>query len=600
MRSSLPCVCLRTHPLIRPAGHLLPLKSGEGTVDAESLYDDFPHSHLMPKSTSHSVLVPDLRRSEPIHPSDLIAHLLDEQSEITAVEQFSAWHKSATEPAQARYYRDLLPAVPPGPGQQLAFQVDLDKCSGCKACVVACHTLNGLDDGESFRDVGLLLGAGRNGPIFQHVTTACHHCVDPGCLNACPVNAYEKDPITGIVRHLDDQCFGCQYCTLACPYEVPKYHAAKGIVRKCDMCSQRLSTGEAPACVQACPHQAISIQVIDITAARLAAQTTTFLADAPDPCITLPTTRFVGAAASNESLRSGTYVPRPLEHAHRPLILLLVLSQISVGITVLVSLMLLQNMSRFGDGTRTVLLAIASLLAVVSAVASTLHLGRPQYAFRAVIGIGHSWLSREIVAFGTYIPLSMTCAVLSYLDSPLLNPALVTAAVCGVAGVAASVMIYHVTRRPFWNAARSGLAFAAGGIGIGSLTCTTAILFEHWTAGQDAIRVLMAVAAGCLMLKLWQLRQACQWNRQESHSDRCLCETSSLLRGPLQFWKLLQVASTLMALIVTLLIMVPVQGADVARLAIFALTSAVIAEFTERFLFFRAVTSLRMPGVRKS
>ena len=65
---------------------------------------------------------------------------------------------------------------------------------------------------------------------------------------ACPVNAYEKDPITGIVKHLDDQCFGCQYCTLACPYEVPKYHAGKGIVRKCDMCSSRLEVGEAPAC----------------------------------------------------------------------------------------------------------------------------------------------------------------------------------------------------------------------------------------------------------------------------------------------------------------------------------------------------------------
>ena len=80
---------------------------------------------------------------------------------------------------------------------------------------------------------------------------------------ACPVNAYEKDPVTGIVKHLDDQCFGCQYCTMACPYDVPKYHPGKGIVRKCDMCSSRLAVGEPPACVQACPHQAISIRVVD-------------------------------------------------------------------------------------------------------------------------------------------------------------------------------------------------------------------------------------------------------------------------------------------------------------------------------------------------
>src|SRR3954466_2950723 len=79
----------------------------------------------------------------------------------------------------------------------------------------------------------------------------------------CPTKAYEKDPVTGIVKHLDDQCFGCQYCTLMCPYDAPKYNEARGIVRKCDMCSDRLAHGEAPACVQACPNEAIRIPVTD-------------------------------------------------------------------------------------------------------------------------------------------------------------------------------------------------------------------------------------------------------------------------------------------------------------------------------------------------
>ena len=242
-----------------------------------------------------------------VHPGDLIQQLLQEQSTLSAVEQFSEWHESHVEPAQAKHYRNLLPLTMPGKGQQLAFEVDLDRCSGCKACVVACHSLNGLDDGESFRDVGLLLSVAENSNAFQHVTTACHHCVDPGCLNACPVNAYEKDPVTGIVRHLDDQCFGCQYCTLACPYEVPKYNAARGIVRKCDMCSQRLAVGEAPACVQACPHQAIRIRTIETASAVSASRSATFLPDSPDPGITLPTTRYVGKATTNWSLRSGGY-----------------------------------------------------------------------------------------------------------------------------------------------------------------------------------------------------------------------------------------------------------------------------------------------------
>ena len=92
-------------------------------------------------------------------------------------------------------------------------------------------------------------------------------------MNGCPVKAYEKDPVTGIVRHLDDQCIGCQYCVLTCPYEVPQFNSKRGIVRKCDMCSDRLAASEAPACVQSCPNQAITIQIVDKSRALEDAQT---------------------------------------------------------------------------------------------------------------------------------------------------------------------------------------------------------------------------------------------------------------------------------------------------------------------------------------
>src|SRR5262249_481299 len=177
---------------------------------------------------------------------------------------------------------------PPGPGAQYAFEVDLDRCSGCKACVAACHNLNGLDEGESWREVGLVIGGRPRLPILQHVTPACHTCLDPACLNACPVDAYEKDPVTGIVRHLDDQCFGCRYCTLACPYDAPKFHAGKGIVRKCDMCSDRLAVGEAPAGVQACPHEAIVIRGVDRTGGFGRAKAGPLPARGPGPVTPLP------------------------------------------------------------------------------------------------------------------------------------------------------------------------------------------------------------------------------------------------------------------------------------------------------------------------
>src|SRR2546423_7326169 len=192
----------------------------------------------------------------------LLLALLSEQQDLPAVAKFAHREIHGSVPDQARYYRDLVPLAAPRDGQQYAFEVDLDACSGCKACVTACHRLNGLEEGEAWRSVGLLHGGATESPILQHVTTACHHCLEPACLHGCPVQAYEKDPITGIVRHLDDQCIGCQYCMLTCPYDVPKYSHRLGIVRKCDMCHGRLAAGEAPACVQACPNQAIRISLV--------------------------------------------------------------------------------------------------------------------------------------------------------------------------------------------------------------------------------------------------------------------------------------------------------------------------------------------------
>ncbi|MDB6025330.1 MAG: putative anaerobic reductase component, partial [Verrucomicrobiales bacterium] len=202
----------------------------------------------------------------------MIDQLLAEQRTLTAVAQFAKWHDVPRMPMPAQRYRNLIPVTLPKPGEQLAFEVELDKCSGCKACVTACHNLNQLDENETWRSVGFLHGGNAFKPLQANVTTACHHCVDPACLNGCPVLAYEKDSITGIVRHLGDRCMGCQYCILKCPYEVPQFRKDRGIVRKCDMCSSRLANNEAPACVQSCPNEAIRIVIVD---KKVVAATTT-------------------------------------------------------------------------------------------------------------------------------------------------------------------------------------------------------------------------------------------------------------------------------------------------------------------------------------
>src|SRR4051794_20462013 len=262
---------------------------------------------------------------------NLIDELLAEQQQLTAVERFSQKHERHEFPSQARYYRELIPLTRPGAGEQYAFAVDLDACTGCKACVSACHSLNGLDEDEIWRDVGVIHGGTSAAPYQQAITTACHHCVEPACLEGCPVKAYEKDDATGIVRHLDDQCIGCQYCTLMCPYDAPKYSVKKGIVRKCDMCSDRLAVGEAPACVQGCPNQAIAIKVVSLVQSIHASEANAFLPGAPAPDHTVPTTVYKSARPTPANMLPADFYGVSPEHGHAPLVIMLVLTQLAVG-----------------------------------------------------------------------------------------------------------------------------------------------------------------------------------------------------------------------------------------------------------------------------
>ena len=127
-----------------------------------------------------------------------IDDFLRRQGALTAVERFAA--RSAppgrSAPASARWWRDRLPATPPGPGQQYGFEVDLDACTGCKACVTACHSLNGLR-GRARAGGGRDPARATGGPpdaVHRTVTTACHHCVEPACLERVPGQRLREGP----------------------------------------------------------------------------------------------------------------------------------------------------------------------------------------------------------------------------------------------------------------------------------------------------------------------------------------------------------------------------------------------------------------------
>jgi Fe-S-cluster-containing dehydrogenase component/DMSO reductase anchor subunit len=407
-----------------------------------------------------------------------LERVLADQQRLTAVERFSKAHDAglhapgAAAPADGHRYRDLIPMERPADGQQYAFEVDLDLCTGCKACVTGCHNLNGLDDAEVWRTVGLLHGGSPVAPAQQTVTTACHHCLDPACLNGCPVKAYEKDPTTGIVKHLDDQCIGCQYCIFMCPYDAPKFSKQRGIVRKCDMCSDRLSNGEAPACVQSCPNEAIRITVVQRAEVVQAAESNAFLPGAPGPADTLPTTLYKTERVLPRNMLPANFYSVSPEHAHLPLVVMLTLTQLAVGafgVNLLLGALFGGGAAAGGLGLTNALFAL--LLAAGALAASSAHLGRPLYAFRAVLGLRTSWLSREILTFSGFAGAAALYAGCLWLGrAQIAAPVGAAAGAFGAAGVLCSVMVYAATRRDHWRGSLTGLKFGLTAVILGTAT----------------------------------------------------------------------------------------------------------------------------------
>jgi Fe-S-cluster-containing dehydrogenase component/DMSO reductase anchor subunit len=547
----------------------------------------------------------------PGEPVSLLDRLLAEQRELTAVEHFARDHANG-EANRGQTWSALLPAAPPGPGQQYAFEVDLDRCSGCKACVTACHNLNGLDESETWRDVGLLIGGDGELPVIQHVTAACHHCLEPGCLEACPVDAYEKHPVTGIVKHLDDQCIGCQYCTLACPYDVPKYNAAKGIVRKCDLCSSRLVAGEPPACAQACPNEAISIRVVDRQRVIDEADAGAFLPGTPDPHITLPTTAYKSRRAFPRNTLPADYHAVRAEHAHWPLVVMLVLTQLSVGAFGVE--LGLERMAGAGAtaAIRPVHVASALGFGMLALAASVFHLGRPHLAFRAVVGLRHSWLSREIVAFGCFAGLAMAYAASCVLGWAAAERVLGWAvAVSGLAGVLCSVMIYRFTRRELWNGPRTTVRFLLTTSVLGLAAAWLTLWLCGVLRGSAEARRLAAdlgpalcrllLAAATIKLAF----EAAVFVHLRDRRSTSLRRTARLMAGDLSDITLARFACGLLGgVCMPGFLLLTTTNAEGGRpgevfltVAVALLFAACLAgELLERYLFFAAVAPPRMPG----
>ena len=130
--------------------------------------------------------------------------------------------------------------------------IDLDRCSGCDTCIVACKYAHGLDLGVCWNRVQTVT-VGTFPNVKQYwLPRQCQQCENAPCLEVCPTGATYREDEYGLVVIDADACIGCKLCMDACPYAARRYDEGKGIVEKCDCCIARLKDGEKPACVHNC------------------------------------------------------------------------------------------------------------------------------------------------------------------------------------------------------------------------------------------------------------------------------------------------------------------------------------------------------------
>ena len=170
-----------------------------------------------------------------------------------------------------------------------AILVDVTKCTACEQCVVGCQQAHHLKpeipvprlsrDRLSSRRLTTVVSLPAGGSAKKQ----CLHCLEPGCVGACPVGAIQKTSL-GPVIYDKSRCMGCRYCMLACPVGIPRYEweAAVPYMQKCDFCHERVAQGQIPICVGACKHGALIFgdrdQLLQMARAKVRRQPDRYLA----------------------------------------------------------------------------------------------------------------------------------------------------------------------------------------------------------------------------------------------------------------------------------------------------------------------------------
>lgn len=392
-----------------------------------------------------------------------------------------------------------------------AFLFDLNRCTGCQACAIACGTENypGRFGAGALNWRQVLIANEERAPGWPSyaLSLACNHCEEPACASACPAGAYEQDAATGAVLVHGDRCIGCRYCTWACPYDAPRFSPRTRTIEKCTFCNHRLTAGLAPACVTACPTDALKIGAPDGNGPARALEVPGFVATPLNPSIRFVPLRSAAVHVSLEppapSAPAASWAAvGPAGSGHSGISLkdewpLLLFT--SLGL-VLVSLHAGERLGAHWLGAWWP--SFFTLTGALALFASTVHLGRPERAWRAVLNLRTSWLSREVLLVPLFLAggaaLFVYARRLSWTERELLRGAV---SAVGLLALFCADRVYSVIRPPGGerHAPGRGFPLLAGALWLAGAASGNSWIWEP----AAALRMAVTVRSGLFGRDRW-------------------------------------------------------------------------------------------------
>jgi len=217
---------------------------------------------------------------------------------------------------------------------------------------------------------------------------------------------------------------------------------------------------------------------------------------------------------------------------------------------------------------------------------STLHLGRPAAAWKALRNLRRSWLSREVALFTAFSVVTFAYAAALLAPRPAAAlPIGAAATALGMAGVYASGRLYLVPARPVWNSPRTVVAFFATAMATGPLVAVLST-----APGQDTRRALFATAALGSLVQLGVIQHLVASIAARREREYAL--TARLLFGPLRLLFALRAAAALAAVAVCASAAQSETSTPGSAWALAALVVAAGGELIGRYLFFVSVTPM--------